>query len=370
MSEQDWIAAGLLDPSEPDAGERREILAYLASLGIGVDAMREAERTRSLVTAATDQLLQRRGTFDLAGAARRAGVPVDLARRVYLAMGLAVPADDVVAFDGEDVALLERFTAAMAFLGEEPILTFLRVVGSSLARIAEAADAMFLAEVEGPLRAGGGRSVDVARSAREGLELLLGLPVVLAPMFHHHVASAVERSRSARGGGRVDRFRMAVGFADLVGSTRLTATTAPDVLGRALAGFEREAADRSTAAGVRLVKAIGDEVMIAGSSVDAVVAVLVALAAFVDAHPVLTATRGAVAVGELQGRGGDWFGPEVNVAARAVKEAVPGTVVVTAEVAAELDGGRWRTAPLGARPLRGIDGPVPLFVVGEGGAVT
>jgi adenylate cyclase len=120
---------------------------------------------------------------------------------------------------------------------------------------------------------------------------------------------------------------------------------------------------------VRLVKSIGDEVMVAGSDPVAVTDVLVGLAGFVDAHPVLTAVRAAAAQGELQGRGGDWFGAEVNLAARAVKLASPGQVVVTDPVADALAAAGRAVTPLEPRAVRGVAGPVTLHLVGRAAGV-
>jgi class 3 adenylate cyclase len=362
--EADWIAAGLLDPGSPEGSDRRELLAYLDALGISIEEMIDAQRRRGLGVAASDQLLHREPTHTLASAAAAAAVSVELARRIILAAGFPMPGDGETALTDEDAVMLAAFSDASVLLGEEPVLAFLRVVASSLARIAEAADAMFLTEVEGPMRAGGSTSTEVAEMARQSLQRLLGLPDVMAPMFRRHVASAVERSRAARPGGLVDRFVMSVGFADLVGSTRLVTDVKAAELGTALADFEREAADRCTANGARLVKVIGDEVMVAGIDPVAVVDVLTGLVEFVDAHEVLTALRASVAHGELQGRGGDWFGPDVNIAARAVKEADPGQVIVTVPVAEALAAAGRHTTPVGFRPLRGLEEPVELHVVG------
>jgi adenylate cyclase len=93
----------------------------------------------------------------------------------------------------------------------------------------------------------------------------------MSPLFRQHVAGAVERSRAARDHGQVDTFHVAVGFGDLVGSTPLGTSVGAVAVGRALAEFEREAADRATARGARLVKAIGDEVMVVGVDPVAVV---------------------------------------------------------------------------------------------------
>jgi class 3 adenylate cyclase len=186
----------------------------------------------------------------------------------------------------------------------------------------------------------------------------------MAPMFRQHVAGAVERSRAARESGMVLDFHLTVGFADLVSSTALAAELGPTVVGRALAEFEQEAADAATARGARLVKAIGDEVMVVGVDPAAVVAVLVGLHGFVARHPVLTALRAAATAGPVSSRGGDYFGPPVNLAARVVAEAEPGQVLVDDAVAAALGDGGWSITPAGARSLRGLEAPVALHLVG------
>ena len=74
-----------------------------------------------------------------------------------LAIGLPQPAGEERTFDDDDVELLAAFGGAMQIFGDEPVLALVRVVGSSLARIAETADAMFLTEVEGPIRGAAAR---------------------------------------------------------------------------------------------------------------------------------------------------------------------------------------------------------------------
>jgi class 3 adenylate cyclase len=360
-----WIAAGLLDPATPEADERRAMLEYLTGLGISIEAMQEALARRGLGVAASDQLLRTDERRTLRSVAAEAGAPLDVARRILLAAGFATPGDDEPVLSSDHVQVVAAFHGAIGSYDEAAILSIVRVVGSALARIAEAADALFLTEIEGPLRAGGRGPVAVAQSARDGLELLLGLPVVMAPMFRQHVAGAVERSRAARESGMVLDFHLAVGFADLVSSTALAGEVGPVAVGRALASFEQEAADRATARGVRFVKAIGDEVMVVGVDAVAVVAVLVELRSFVADDPVLTELRSAVAQGSVNSRGGDYFGPPVNVAARMVKEADPGQVLVDAEVAATLLDAGWTTVLVGSRSLRGIDQPVELHQVGR-----
>jgi adenylate cyclase len=85
---------------------------------------------------------------------------------------------------------------------------------------------------------------------------------------------------------------------------------------------------------------------------------------------VLPGARAAVAFGDLLVRDGDYFGPVVNVAARATKLARPGTVLATAPVRDAVPaaaGLRFVAVP--PRRLKGFDNPVTLFAVELGAAL-
>jgi class 3 adenylate cyclase len=109
-----------------------------------------------------------------------------------------------------------------------------------------------------------------------------------------------------------------------------------------------------------LVKLIGDEAMLVAGDPATLCAVAVAVCEMATSDPVLPGARGAVGFGSVTARDGDYFGPLVNVVARASKLAPRGGIVVTAEVAASLDPATWSTEPLGAAELRGVSGAVSL----------
>jgi class 3 adenylate cyclase len=71
----------------------------------------------------------------------------------------------------------------------------------------------------------------------------------------------------------------------------------------------------------------------------------------------IPAVRGGLASGRVMMRDGDVFGPVVNLAARAVKVAQPGEVLVTADLA---EAAGLRTEPRGHHRLKGVTSDVEL----------
>lgn len=97
-----------------------------------------------------------------------------------------------------------------------------------------------------------------------------------------------------------------------------------------------------------------------GTAIDAVT-----LASALVQDPRLPELRIGLAAGEVVTRGGDLYGPVVNLAARLVALATPGSIVADAQVVMQLPtGGAIRIEPLGPRELAGFEIPVDVFEVG------
>ena len=127
------------------------------------------------------------------------------------------------------------------------------------------------------------------------------------------------------------------------------------------------ATNLATEQGCRVVKTIGDEVMVVGFDAAALCEFATELCGAVGADGRLPAARGGVSYGTVTPREGDYFGTAVNVAARTAKEAEPGRVVVTGSVVAESEraGRPLASTPLSMRRLKGVDEDVSLFVLDE-----
>lgn len=153
----------------------------------------------------------------------------------------------------------------------------------------------------------------------------------------------------------------AVAFVDLTGFTRLTIEQGDDVAAATATRLAALADAAARAAGGRVVKLLGDGVLLRfGSAADAIPAIL----RLVDEIPAdgLPAAHAGVAAGRLVIRDGDVYGRTVNLAARIAGHAGPGQVVVEEGAIVALPKGTARFEPLGRFELKGIPEPVGLWL--------
>ena len=227
-------------------------------------------------------------------------------------------------------------------------------------RIAEAAVAIYVQGPEEELRRRGATPLEHAEKNAKATELVMQLGVGLAPVFRQHMRQAIARQRVTQSGvSRRELARLAIGFVDLVGSTTLQARLDPADLGAQVTRFETRAFEVIAAGGGRLVKFIGDEIMVA--AIDPVAGsriVLDLVEAFTDDG---TQPRGGLVFGEVLFRHGDYYGPVVNLAARLVDTAIPGEVLVDASVAEEAKDEGLSFEPAGRRQVKGFDAPVAVW---------
>jgi class 3 adenylate cyclase len=344
-------------PGEPDADERLELITYLQSVGFTGEQIAASEgRLLSLVSRRV--LFGDEERVTVAEIAAMAGCDEALVRKVRLAAGLPDGGDAAVCSPRE-AEVMSSFKFGAEVFGEEVVLQFTRVIGAAMAGLAEAALATFLSNREAPLLEGGAKLADLARAGAEATSALLTVPPVLDTLLRLHFDYA-NASRFA-GEDRSPMVEVAIGFVDLVESTRLTFSLSGAELAGALSDFERNASDAVVRAGGRIVKRIGDAVMFVTSDSPRACDAAIAILESVDAHPQLDRARAAVTWGRVLPRDGDYFGSAVNLAARAVPRADPGTIVVSAEVRDALAADDWSVTPLGDQALKGFDEPVALF---------
>jgi len=153
------------------------------------------------------------------------------------------------------------------------------------------------------------------------------------------------------------RLRVTIAFADLAGYTRLTEEEGEE---EALGAVERfvEAVTNTLPDDARIVKTIGDEVMIVGSDPSALVDWAVGFQSLLVERP---RPRIGMHLGGAIYRDGDYYGREVNLASRVVARAAGGEVLVTRPIV-DGAGRHLEFEPIGEVRLKGFRQATELFL--------
>ena len=121
-------------------------------------------------------------------------------------------------------------------------------------------------------------------------------------------------------------------------------------------GFENHAHELAHEHHARIVKLVGDEVMIVAAKPHDAAQFVAGMIASLDDDSVVP--RGGLAHGDLINIHGDYFGPVVNLAARLTDAAVPGEVLVDDAVASHV-----AAEPAGRRMLKGFEQPIRVHTL-------
>ncbi len=283
-------------------------------------------------------------------AAQRAGIaPADMAR-LWRALGFAEVSGDLRKFTDADV---EAFREIARLLTDQLIdldlaVTMARPMGHLLSRLGAAQVTALVGLVDRPA-AGHGQSGPDAGVAADRLIQMLERVAVYALRRHLAVAASAELPV----GGAGVTHRQVVGFIDITSYTALSERLGVSDLTQLLEGFEACVFDQ-VAAGGRVVKTLGDEVLFVAEGPTAAAEIALSVVEASEADPDLPRVHAGLAYGPLLERAGDVFGPTVNIAARATSIARGGSVVVNEAFRDALkDDHRFRVRRQAGRPVRG-----------------
>jgi len=366
MDAAEYEAQGLYDPEAPNAADRLALLEWLADRGLDIGQIGEAAAAGRLTAIAGDLALRPGQRLTMLEVAEGTGLTVEQVQRLSLTTGLPVEDVNERIYTPDDVEVFKLFGATTTLFPERSLMQFVRVLGASLARIADAAISLFLADVETPITEAQAGELALARAQLDAIGALNLLTDHLETLFRAHMELAIRRNTEARteASSKITVY-VAVGFVDLVGFTPLSQRLPVHELHSIVDEFEGAAYDIVTSNRGRVVKLIGDEVMfVALEPQDACEIALSLVDRFSEAESNVT-PRGGLAVGEILTRGGDYYGPVVNLASRIADLAVPNEILVTRELRERAG---TDVAPLtfdaaGRRMLKGFDEPVELFAL-------
>ena len=371
-----WSRDGLVPHARdgrwtPAAVAQARIVARLRERGHPLQEIRRAMESGRLAFGFVEEILpahERRYTLE--EAAVETGLEPALIERLFLSMGFN--ADALEQISDEDLELLRHVAAVLsAGFPLVALLQLVRVYGQALAQMADAEVRLFHLYVHEPLMRDGVPGWQMGEEMAELASELLPLASPIMERVHQRfLTHFVEQDVVGHMEADLDeapldlgRLRVAIAFADLAGYTRLTEEAGEE---EAVDAVERfiEDVEVTLPEGARVIKTIGDEVMIVGSDARAVVDWAVGFQRLVaDRRPL---PRIGLHYGPTLYRDGDYYGREVNLAARVAARAAGGEVLVTRPVV-DLAGRHLEFERIGEVRLKGFDHPTELFLARSAG---
>src|SRR4051794_5511282 len=369
-----WVDKGVIpdgnrvtsDGWTPAAAAHARVVARLRERGHSLDEIKSATKEGRLAYGLLEDLFPLgEQVFTLEDAAEETGLEPELIERIWTSMGFS--AGDLETLTGEDMQAL-RWVASVLAAGF-PLVAFLqltRVYGQSLAQIADAETRLFHIYVHEPLMREGVPSLEMAEEMADlGRDLLPLASPIMDYIHQRYLSYFSEQDVVGHMEADVDadndygRVRVAIAFADLAGYTRYVEEEGEL---EALSYVERfiESVSNTLPEGARVIKTIGDEVMVVGQDVGAIVDWAVGFSRLYENER--PAPRIGVNSGPVLYRDGDYFGREVNLASRVVARARGGEVLATGQVMDEVgdDQAHLIVDHIGQVKLKGFNEPRAL----------
>ena len=361
MTEDEFRAAGLYEPASPRARERLELLEWLDSRGVTLEQMKAADAQRQLAFLASMLILRPGPYLTQQQLAERLQISSEVVDEFRVAFGIPPTAPNAEWVNDAEAELFKAVADGVSLFGGVGMLRLARVLGSSVARIAEAM-ATSNHERMRPIVEAGASELEIAKANLLATETAGAPARIIHGLLPLQLQIAATRLRERRTNYTALTTHGCVAFVDLVGSTSLARKVSVDELTRIVDRFEEIAYEIATNGGGRVVKFIGDEVMfVTANAASACEIALTLIERFADDAAVTP--RAGLVEGEMLDRGGDYYGPVVNLAARLAELAVPREVLTSAGAAATLPEDRLKWESAGRRMIRGFDEPVALASV-------
>jgi adenylate cyclase len=364
-----WVRDGLIpqyDGTWTSAGVvHARVVHRMRERGHSLAEIRRATEQGRLAFGYVEELFPSDGrVYSLAEAAAQTGLEAALIERIMTSLGVSFAQAEALKED--DLRLLRYVSAVLdAGLPLVAMLQLVRVYGQALAQVADAEVRLFHLYVHEPLMLSGSTSLEMAEQMGDLARDLLPLSSPVMDQIHqrylqHFVEQDVVGHMEVDLQGAAEelgRLRVAILFADLAGYTRLTEEEgelqAVDAVERFVEAVAATLPDEA-----RIIKTIGDEVMVVGSDPAGLTDWAVGFQRLQSERPL---PRIGVHYGDALYRDGDYYGRDVNIASRVAARSAGGEVLVTRPVV-EHAGSHLKFDRIAEVRLKGFRQPTEIFI--------
>lgn len=381
---QAWQAAGLIGRDglfrRGDVGCAK-LVHDLLHHGFTVPQLAEAAKQPGSALSRYLETLNERWqapTLCVEGAAQRAGIDAELARRLMYAAGIAEQGDMLTE---EDLGLFKTCKIVLeSGYPEHALLQILRVYSDAMNRVAEVENRTSHFYVHERMVEEGWSRDDIQKALDNASDRLN--PLVEPSILYFH-RKGVEKAEwedilmhLEEDSGLAERptapgqIRRAVMFIDLANFTPLAEAMGDERAAEVLERFAEIVRHANIRCHGRVVKQIGDAFMVVFPEPYSAVSCALEVEEAASKEPHFPPVRAGINWGPLLYREGDYVGSNVNIASRLAAEANRHQVLMTADVwtkAKELPGAEFTR--LGRRKLKGIAREIEVYEARSGGKV-
>ena len=353
----DEVLAGIEGPLR--AGRER-LVNELLDLGYDPATLREAHRQDRLVVLLLDEAFHESAFLSARDVAGACAVPVAEVLRISALLGIPVAGADTPAFDEFACEALQTLALARAYGISEPAIDqMLVVLGRHMARLAADLEVIVGDELGRP----GDTEYELAHRYADGARVLApsAAPLVRCAFTAHlrdRMKDIFVTAEEAEYGSLRAVADVAVAFVDVVGFTSLGERVGAGEL-KFIANRLVEVAEAALTGRVRLVKSLGDAILLISRDAPALVQVLASIHGTFAGDPDAPPIHSGAAFGVAHLGGADVYGAPVNHASRITDLAPSGAIWADVALTERCPDYRW--TPLGRRAIKGAEAPIEVF---------
>lgn len=345
-------------------------VARMRERGHSLQQIKQAVKEGRLATSLVEDLLPpTAGEIDIKTAAKMTGLERALIERIWANIGMPTSSHD--SFSQEDIVALKYLAAVLAAgFPLVALLQLVRVYGQCLRQIADAEAHLVHIYVHEPLMQEGVGGMEMAEEMEGLVKDILPFASPLMDFVHKRFLryyveqDVVGHMENDPDSEELGRLKVVIGFADLAGFTRFTEEAGEEEALDLVEKFTRKV-EESLPDEARVVKTIGDEVMIVSSDPVSLSNWAVDFQSMFKERP---RPRIGLHYGATIYRDGDFYGSEVNLAARVTARAQGGEVLVTRSLVENCpDCPEINFEPIGKVSLKGFKEPITLFTASLNG---